>query len=80
VVLVGQGGGGTGNNSPPPVFWDEPAPALPPMQFPMSFGGDDPQGILDTLSYLVQNGTLDQEGFDRAKDYLERGGWPPAGE
>ena len=67
VVLVGEGGGGTGNNSPPPVFWDEPAPALPPMQFPMSFGGDDPQGILDTLTYMVQNGTLDQEGFGRAR-------------
>ena len=68
VVLVGEDGGGTGNNSPPPVFWDEPAPALPPMQFPMSFGADDPQGILDTLSYMVQNGTLDQEGFGRAKE------------
>jgi hypothetical protein len=26
---------------------------------------------------MLQNGTLDQEGFDRAKDSLERGGWPP---
>jgi hypothetical protein len=26
---------------------------------------------------MLQNGTLDQEGFDRAKDYLDRGGWSP---
>jgi hypothetical protein len=80
VVVVGQGGGGTGNNSPRPVFWDMPAPELPPKQFPMSPSGDDPESILELLSYQVQNGLLDQEGFERAKDYLERGGWPPVGE
>jgi hypothetical protein len=79
-LVVGSGGGGTGNNTPPPVYWDRPEPDLPPMQFPQVPGGGDPKVMLEFLEGMVKQGTLDQEGLDRARDYLENGGWPaPAG-
>jgi hypothetical protein len=45
------------------------------MQFPNIPGGDDPEVMLAHLESLVQSGALDQEGLDRARDYLEAGGW-----
>jgi hypothetical protein len=75
-LVVGTGGGGDGNNTPPPVYWDRPEPPLPPMQFPNIPGGDDPKVMLAHLEGLVKSGALDQEGLDRARDYLESGGWP----
>jgi hypothetical protein len=79
-LVVSSDGGGTGNNTPPPVYWDRPEPDLPPMQFPQVPGGDDPKTMLEFLEGMVKQGTLDQEGLDRARDYLENGGWPtPAG-
>ena len=74
VLVVGQGGGGTGNNTPPPVYWDRPAPDLPPMQFPQGFGPQNP-GTLQFLEGMVQQGTLDAEGLEMARSYLD-GGWP----
>jgi hypothetical protein len=74
-LVVGEGGGGTGNNTPPPVYWDRPEPDLPPMQFPQVPGGDDPKVMLEFLEGMVKQGTLDQEGLDRARDYIEAGGW-----
>jgi hypothetical protein len=79
-LVVGRaGGGGAGNNTPPPIYWDRPEPDLPPMQFPNIPGKDDPQVMLAHLEGLVKTGALDQEGLDRARDYLEAGGWsaPP---
>lgn len=79
-LVVGRmGGGGAQNNAPPPVFWDRPEPDLPPMQFPNIPGGDDPDVMLAHLESLVQSGALDQEGLDRARDYLQSGGWPKPG-
>jgi hypothetical protein len=75
-LVVGEGGGGTGNNTPPPVYWDRPEPDLPPMQFPKVPGGDDPKVMLSFLQGMVAQGTLDREGLNRARDYLEAGGWP----
>jgi hypothetical protein len=74
LVIGRAGGGGAGNNTPPPVFWDRPEPELPPMQFPRIPGWDDPQVMLTHLEGLVRAGALDQEGLDRARDYLEGGG------
>jgi hypothetical protein len=74
-LWVGSGGGGSGNNTPPPVYWDRPEPDLPPMQFPQVPGGDDPKVMLEFLEGMVKQGTLDQEGLDRARDYIEAGGW-----
>jgi hypothetical protein len=74
-LVVGQGGGGSGNNTPPPVYWDRPEPDLPPMQFPQVPGGDDPKVMLEFLEGMVKQGTLDQEGLNRARDYLGAGGW-----
>jgi hypothetical protein len=79
-LVVGRmGGGGSQNNAPPPVFWDRPEPELPPMQFPNIPGGDDPEVMLAHLESLVQSGALDQEGLDRARDYLQSRGWPKPG-
>jgi hypothetical protein len=79
-LVVGRmGGGGAQNNAPPPVFWDRPEPDLPPMQFPNIPGGDDPDVMLAHLESLVQSGALDQEGLDRARDYLQSRGWPKPG-
>jgi hypothetical protein len=79
-LVVGRmGGGGAQNNAPPPVFWDRPEPDLPPMQFPNIPGGDDPDVMLAHLESLVQSGALDQEGLDRARDYLQSSGWPKPG-
>jgi hypothetical protein len=74
-VWVGAGGGSSGSSTPPPVYWDRPEPDLPPMQFPQVPGGDDPKVMLEFLEGMVKQGTLDQEGLDRARDYLEAGGW-----
>jgi hypothetical protein len=74
-LVIGQGGGGSGNNTPPPVYWDRPEPELPTMQFPQVPGGDDPKVMLEFLEGMVKQGTLDQEGLDRARDYMEAGGW-----
>ena len=74
-LVVGTAGGGSGNNTPPPVYWDRPEPDLPKMQFPQVPGGDDPNVMLEFLEGMVKQGTLDQEGLDRARDYLEAGGW-----
>jgi hypothetical protein len=75
-LVVGRmGGGGAQNNTPPPVFWDRPEPDLPPMQFPNIPGGDDPKVMLAHLEGLVKSGALDRDGLDRARDYLEAGGW-----
>jgi hypothetical protein len=74
-LVVGQGGGGSGNNTPPPVYWDRPEPDLPKMQFPQVPGGDDSKAMLEFLEGMVKQGTLDQEGLDRARDYIEAGGW-----
>jgi hypothetical protein len=50
------------------------------MQFPQVPGGGDPKVMLEFLEGMVKQGTLDQEGLDWARDYLENGGWPaPAG-
>jgi hypothetical protein len=79
-LVIGEGGGGEGNNTPPPVYWDRPEPDLPPMQFPQVPGGDDPKVMLAFLQGMVAQGTLDQEGLNRARDYIEAGGWNgPAG-
>ncbi len=80
-IVVGSGSGGNSmSNTPRPVFWDEPAPDLPPMQFPNIQGGDDPKVMLQELEAMTHDRRLDQEGFERAKAYLENGGWPdPAG-
>jgi hypothetical protein len=79
-LVVGRmGGGGAQNNTPPPVFWDRPEPDLPPMQFPNIPGGDDPEVMLAHLESLVQSGALDQEGLDRARDYLQSESWPKPG-
>jgi hypothetical protein len=76
-LVVGAGGRSPdGANTPPPVFWDRPEPDLPSMQFPNIPGGDDPKVMLTHLEGLVKSGALDQEGLDRARDYLESGGWP----
>ena len=75
-LVVGAGGGGEGNSTPPPVYWDRPEPDLPPMQFPQVPGGDDPKVMLTFLEGMVSQGTLDQEGLNRARDYLKAGGWP----
>ena len=78
-IVVGSGSSGNSlSNTPRSIFWDEAAPELPPMQFPNIPGGDDPKVMLEYLEGQLKNG-LRQEDFDRAKDYLERGGWPPAG-
>jgi hypothetical protein len=76
-LVIGAGGSGSsaGSNTPPPVFWDRPEPDLPPMHFPSVPGGDDPAVMLQHLQYLVGAGALDTEGYERAKAYLERGGW-----
>jgi hypothetical protein len=76
-IVVGSGSAGNSlSNNPRPVFWDEPAPELPPMQFPQVPGGDDPKVMLEQLEAMTKDGRLDQEGFERAKIYLENGGWP----
>ena len=74
-LVVGTAGGGSGSNTPPPVYWDRPEPDLPKMQFPQVPGGDDPNVMLEFLEGMVKQGTLDQEGLNRARDYLEAGGW-----
>jgi hypothetical protein len=76
-IVVGSGSAGNSlSNNPRPVFWDEPAPELPPMQFPQVPGGDDPKVMLEQLEAMTHDGRLDREGFERARDYLKRGGWP----
>jgi hypothetical protein len=72
-IMVGTAGGG---NSLRSVLWDEPAPELPPMQFPKVPGGDDPKVMLEQLEAMTQDGRLNREGYERAKAYLESGGWP----
>jgi hypothetical protein len=61
-----------GEYDKPKVLWDEPEPDLPPMQFPNILGGDDPQVMLEHLRGLVDSGALDEEGYKRARAYLER--------
>jgi hypothetical protein len=80
-VVVGSGSAGNSlSNNPRPVFWDEPAPELPPMQFPNIPGGDDPKVMLGYLESQVESGGLPPDGLERARAYLENGDWPdPAG-
>src|SRR5215211_1386444 len=71
-ITVGTAGGGSSDsNSPRPVRWDDPAPELPPMQFPNIPGGNDPKVMLVHLAGLVKSGALDEDGLERARNYLE---------
>jgi hypothetical protein len=80
-IVVGSGSAGNSlSNNPRPVFWDEPAPELPPMQFPNIPGGNDPKVMLGHLESQVESGGLSQEGLERARAYLEHGGWPDPAE
>jgi hypothetical protein len=76
-IVVGSGSAGNSlSNNPRPVLWDEPAPELPPMQFPKVPSGDDPKVMLSYLEGQVQTAGLPPEGLERAKAYLDNGGWP----
>jgi hypothetical protein len=68
-------GGGT---NPWRIEWDAPQPQLPPMQLPHVPGGQNAIVMLQHLQSLVALGSLDQEGYERAKDYLEHGWAVPA--
>lgn len=74
-VVQAVRGGGT---NPWRFVWDAPQPQLPPMQLPQVPGGQNPIVMLDHLQSLVAMGSLDEEGFERAKDYLEHGWAVPA--
>jgi hypothetical protein len=71
-VLITPGRGRTSNEY---VHWEKPAPDLPPMSFPQIADPNDPQAMISALQAMVGQGTLDQAGFERAKAYLEKGGW-----
>jgi hypothetical protein len=78
MVFVVQAVRGGHTNNPWRFVWDAPQPQLPPMQLPHVPGGQNAIVMLQHLQSLVALGSLDQEGYERAKDYLEHGWAVPA--